>query len=169
MKHRHDRLYKNFCIVGLAIVCCLMLCVFRFIPADAQSQPTGDSAKEQELDNKIQTFFNTLARINAASAFDEVVRPGPLGTPSASAQLNDLRNKVEELKSQFGEIVHWERYGAKQIGEDIIVMRYILKYDQYPVIWTFTFYRKPSLTSSINNPNPWGLVGLHFDVDMENL
>jgi hypothetical protein len=82
----------------------------------------------------------------------------------------ELRNKVTECKEQFGDILNWEKIEEKKLGNDVVVFRYVLKYDQYPVIWTFAFYRKPPLSSStpttISLPstpsNPWMLVGLRF-------
>ena len=165
MERRYNHLYKSFYGIAAVAVCLLLLFpIFRLI---AQVPP--DAGKEQELSARIQTFFTALSRGNSASAFEELLRQSPLNSPNAGMELTKVRNKVEECKNQFGEIVRWEKYDCKQIGEDIIVIRYILKYDQYPVIWTFAFYRKPSSTSSLSSSSIWTLVEVDFGTNLGGL
>jgi hypothetical protein len=165
MERKYEPLYKIFFGVGAALLCVLLLLsALRMAPADAQTQPPADTGREQELDARIVNFFRTLAGGDSRTAFEELLRGSPLGSPSAGSQSTELRNKVEELKTDFGEILNWERYEAKRIGDDIVLVRHILKYEQYPVIWTFKFYRKPSNTPSMTNP--WVLIELHFDTNI---
>jgi hypothetical protein len=166
MKRQYN-LYKSLYGIGAAVVFFLLLFpVFRLISTDAQ---TTDTARKQELNGRIQSFFGALSKGNSALAFEGLLNQSPLGSMIASTELTEMRNKVGEFKIKFGEIIRWDEYDSKPIGEDIIVIRYILKYDQYPVIWTFVFYRKPSPTMSINNQNLWGLVEVHFDTNLGNL
>ena len=107
-------------------------------------------------------FFNAL-RSNSALAFDELLREGPLGNPEAAEKRNKLQNHTDELKTRCGTIVRREQYETKPIGEDIVLVRYILKYEQYPVVWTFTFYRKTTASSSVVQPSSWVIVALDFE------
>ena len=161
MQRSYVRLYKNLLGIGVALLCLtLLLPGLHIAPADAQPQSPSDINREQELDERIQTFFQLLRNNNSMAAFDGLLIQSPLSAPAALPQLNELRSKTEEAKNQFGEILNWERFDTKSIGLDVVVIRYILKYDQYPVIWTFAFYRKPS--ESIINTNRWVLVELQF-------
>ena len=165
MERKHDRLYKNLFSIGVALVCVLLLLsVLRTVPAGAQS--SLDSSTVQLLDTRITTFFRALQQEGATastSVFTDFLGQSPLG--SDESQVTTLRRDVNALIGQFGDILHWERYDTRQIGTNTIVIRYVLLYDQYPVIWSFAFYRKPSLTPGIN-PNPWTLVGLQFDPNL---
>ena len=164
MKQKHDRLYKNLFGIGVALVCFLLLLpVLRTVPAGAQS--SVDSGVIQDLERRIETFFGELRRTAPAptSVFADFLERGPLG--SDNQRVAELRRDVNALSGQFGDILHWERHDTRQIGSNTIVIRYVLLYDQYPVVWSFAFYRKPSLTPGIN-PNTWILVGLQFDPDL---
>jgi hypothetical protein len=170
MERRYDHLYKRLYGIGAAVVFVLLLFpAFRLLPTGAQAPTTPDAGREQELSARVQTFFTALSRGNSAPAFEELLRQSPLNAAAAGTELARMRNKVEEFKTQFGDILRWDKHDVKQIGEDIIVMRYILKYDQYPVIWTFAFYRKPSTASSLGNSNVWTLVEVHFDTNLGSL
>ena len=161
MELRYDRLYKSLCGMGAALVCFLLLLpTLQLITGNAQT----DINSERTLDAKIQTFFGSLMGGNSSEAFGELLRSSPLGSADARPQLTELQKKVEEAK-QFGEIINWEEYESKRIGKDIMSLRYILKYEQYPIIWTFTFYRKPSGPSSMTTSNPWVLIDLRLETD----
>jgi len=163
MKRRYNSLYKTFLGMGAALVCSLLLLpVLRIIPADAQ--PISTDGRDQEIEGRIIAFFDSLQRGNLSTAFDGLLIQSPLNLSESASQLAELKNKTEEARNQFGEILNWERYDSKQIGADVIVIRYILKYDRYPVIWSFAFYRKPSSSPvSVMNPNRSVLVEVQFD------
>jgi len=136
----------------------------------AQTQPPVDINRE-EFEPRIPFFFTTLSRVGSASAFEELLRGSPLDAPEARASLIDLRRSVDNLQTEFGDILTWERLEIKRVGAHIAVARYVLLYEHYPVVWTFTFYRRPTTTPSVvtPTPNPWVLIELHFEMDMKNL
>jgi hypothetical protein len=168
--------------MGAALFCVLLLLpTLRLVPVDAQSTSTStpvDVSRVRELDTQIEDFFNDLKRgTMTMTALNNLLRQGSLG--SSNSDVTALRTKVDECKTKFGEILAWEKYDdeSKRIGTDIMQIRYILKYDQYPVIWTFTFYRKPSVSSSPLSFTPstavssgssstWTLISLHFDTEI---
>jgi len=171
MKQQNNHVYKSFCGAGAALICLLLLfSVFPFLPTDAQIPPSIDAGGNVDFDTRIKAFFTTLANGSSASAFEELLRQSPLGSPDinsqAAEQRNELRSKTDDLKTQLGEIVKWEKYETKYIGEDIALIRYILKHEHYPVIWTFTFYRKPVPASSFSSSNSWVVIGLDFDTNL---
>ena len=167
----HRRLYKQIFSIGTVLLCFLLLLpALRFLPAGAQSQPATDVGRD-EFDARIQFFFETLRRVGSVPAFDELLRGSPLGTSDANAPLTNLRNRVDGLQADFGDILNWEKLETKRVGTSIVLVRYVLMYDRYPVVWTFTFYRKPPTTPSVTalNQNLWLLVELHFDTDTKSL
>jgi hypothetical protein len=167
MERQYGYLCKSLFGIGTLLLCGMLLVpALRLIPAGVQAQLTAETNRD-EFESRIQVFFNALARGNSAPAFEELLRQSPLGSPDAGTQATELRNKVDEMQTQFGEILYWEKFETRRINNNVAVVRYILMYDQYPVVWIFTFYRKPSVTSSM--PNPWVLVELHLDTNMKSL
>ena len=164
------RLNKNFFTVGAVLVCFLLLLpTYRFLTVDAQQTPV-DASREHEVEMKIRTFFDGLKREIAASAstspaFDELLRQSPFSAPGAGSQLVPLRTRVDEMKKDFGEILNWEKHEIKQFGTDVVVVRYVLKHDSYPVMWSFTFYRKPSTSPTSPIIHPWVLVELQVETN----
>jgi hypothetical protein len=176
VEKRYDPLFKNIYGIGVALLCLLLLLpALRVIPVDAQNTSTpADTSRIQELDSQIEEFFRALKRGTSASAFSALLRLSSFD--SSSKEVTALQTEVDRCKTQFGEILNWEKYEdeSKRIGVDVVKIRYILKYEKYPVIWTFAFYRKPaaisstpgflpsSSVSSASGP-PWVLIALHFD------
>lgn len=170
MEHQH--IYKNLFGAGAVLLCFLLLFPsLRLLPVGAQTQ-LSDASRE-EFDTKIlgrvEAFFDTLKRGPSAPAFDELLRGSPLGVPEAATQKDALRTTIDDLAPQFGNILAWERLDIRRIGTHIALVRYVLMYDNHALVWTFTFYRKPSSTPSItiSTPNSWVLIELHFDTDMK--
>jgi len=172
-EHLYNRhLYKKLFGIGAVLLCLLLLLPsLRTLPVGAQIPPATDPNRE-DFEPRIHTFFNTLSRVGPGPAFDEFLRGSPLGTPEAITQSTDLRRSVDALQTDFGDILAWERLEIRQIGTHIAVARYVLLYEHYPVVWTFTFYRRPPATPSVTAPPtsvPWVLIELHFDMDMRSL
>jgi len=160
MEWQYNRLYKSFFGIGAALVCFMLLFpILRSVPAGAQLT-TADS-REAERDARIRTFFEFLQAGSISTAFDRFLEHSPL----SSADTVDLRRDVSEL-NRFGDILGWERYDTRPVGTSVVVVRYILQYDQYPVIWSFAFYRKPPPRTAITTSNPWVLVELQFDTNL---
>ena len=177
MERQYNRLYKSFYGMGAAVICfLLLLSAFRLVPVDAQTPPVTDPASERELELRIQTFFRTLTRGNAP-ALDELLRRSVFSSPGMDfPSVEQLRGNIDKAKTDFGDIIDFERIETRRVGEDIFVFRYILKYEKHPVMWTFTFYRKPSGTSTtpspspaLTTPNPWLLIKLGFTPNVDLL
>jgi hypothetical protein len=160
---QQNRLYKSFFSIATAVICLLLLLPsFRIFPLGAQTQPTTGIARDQDIEARVETFLGTLSSGNATSAIDRFLQMSPLGAPGAAPQRTELRTKIDELEA-FGKIINWERIETKSIGTDVSVVRYVLKYELHPVLWTFVFYRKPSSTTSMPSSNTWVVVELHFE------
>jgi hypothetical protein len=156
-------IHRLECLFFGGIILLLFLLFLPSVPLrPVGAQPaTGDSYKE--LDDKIRTFFDHLISGNTANAFENLLLQSPLG--SSSAPVTEIRAKLDETKKHVGEFHAYELYQTKPVGKDIVLIRYILKCEYYPVVWTFTFYRKPSLQSSTGTP--WQLVEMCFDSNLD--
>jgi len=168
---RYGHLYKSLSGVGVALVCFLLLLPsFHFFPVGAQSTTLSDASREQEIEARIHTFFNALMRSNSATAFEGLLSQSPYSSFETGTVLPELRKEVDDLSDQYGNILNYEKFVTKRIGEDIVLSQYILKCDKGPVIWTFAFYRKPAMPGSISSgAGTWMFVQLHFDTDLRTL
>ncbi|MDR0610805.1 MAG: hypothetical protein LBG58_11895 [Planctomycetaceae bacterium] len=151
-------------LLGVGIL--LLLLFLLFLPSlplrPAGAQPViGESYKE--LEDKIRTFFDQLIIGNTTNAFENLLLQSPLGSSSAPAA--EIRTKLDETKKHVGEFHAYEFYQVKPIGKDIVLIRCILKCEYYPVVWTFTFYRKASLPGSTGTS--WQLIELRFDSNLD--
>jgi len=167
MTRQYDRLCKTLYGIGAASVFFLLLLpALRLMPIDAQLMSTADISREQGLDAKILDFFVNLKRGNHTLALEELLRQSTFGSSSAETVVTNMRKEIEKAGTQFGEIQAWEKYETLTFGSDIILVRYILKYDRHPVMWTFLFYRKPSGTLSMTSPSSaWDVIELYFDTN----
>ena len=163
-------LYRNLCGIGAALICLLLLLpALPFRTVEAQSQPLNDTSGEHETDAKIQVFFDALMKGESSSAFDELFRQGTFKSPIEKEQASTMmRGRLGEASVRLGEILDYKIYDTKRIDEDIVLSRYILKFEDGPTLWTFMFYRKPT-AAGITNDNPWRLVAINFDGDLRLL
>jgi hypothetical protein len=168
MKRQYDHLYKSLCVIGAVLICFFLLFpAFRMIQVDVQSSgASAETNRETALDIRIGSFFETLKRGKSPSAFEELLLHSPLGSASAGSQIAELQNQVDELRKDFGDILNWEESETKRMGKDVVVVQYILKYEQCPVLWSFVFYRAPTSAPSMTMTNPWILVELRFDTNI---
>jgi len=173
MERQYKHLHKNLFGMGAVLFCFLLLLPFlRLLPVGAQLSTVTD-ANVDEFEPRIRLFFESLKRGNSSSAFEQLLSGSPLGTSESITQSNAFRSRVDDLQTQFGNIFTWEKLETtKRIGSNIALVRYVLMYENYPVVWTFMFYRKPLPASGLAGPTPnppWVLVDLYFDTDMKNL
>ena len=151
-----------FCVSGIVLFL-LVAASITYIPVGAQpTMYTTDPNREP--DERIQVFFNDLIQGNTSKAFNELLR-----TSAGNEALAEIRSKLDEVPSQCGPFRKYEKIDAKPVGKDLLFLRYLLKGEQHPVVWTFTFYRRPSETGAMTTNPQWTLVGLRFDTNLDPL
>jgi hypothetical protein len=80
-----------------------------------------------------------------------------------------MKTKLDDVKTRFGSFKDYEKIDAKPIGKDLVIIRYLLKCELYPVVWTFTFYRRPTSPTTLTTAAQWQIVGLRFDTNLDIL
>jgi hypothetical protein len=128
------------------------------------AQPLSYSSDpNKELDDKVKLFFDEILRSNSAKAFDDLLR-----STSGSEKLDGMKTKLDEAKDEFGSFRKYEKIEVKPVGDDLVFVRYLLKCERQPIVWTFTFYRRPSETGT-TTLSSWSLIGLRFDTNLDPL
>ena len=147
----------------------MMAAVFLFVLPVAAQTPSSSAGNESlfaELEQKIETFFTELDA-SPKTAFDNLLRGGPLVDATAAENIEMLRTKLSEVKNLFGRYRGRERIKADAIGSDLVLMRFLYKCDRQPIVWYFTFYRTPASVGS--QAGPWMVIGVRFDTNLEVL
>ena len=100
-------------------------------------------------------------------AFEEFLIGSPLLKKTADRE--SLLKKTSELTGLFGEYRAFERISAKRIGNDLVLMKYLYKCEDFPVVWYFTFYRTQAPSTSETPPakGPWRVIAVRFDTELE--
>jgi hypothetical protein len=117
----------------------------------------------KEPSARCETFLAGL-RNNVDDAYAALLKDGPL--PRDKDRLSKV---VADTKKLFTMEAHYgkpraenavERVKAQRIGNDMVLLRYLYKFDQLPVVWYFAFYR---------TGEKWVAVSVRFDHEYELL
>lgn len=143
-------------------------------PIRAQQGTSGYAVMDpyKDADERVKQFFEEISSTSAnpTKAFEDLLRSGAGSSVLNNPSISEMKAKLDEIKTQFGDMRDFEKIDTKSFGKDLVVLRYLLKCDHHPVVWTFTFYRRPALSGS-SGPvtNPWSVVGLRFDTNLDLL
>ncbi|MDR1480561.1 MAG: hypothetical protein LBJ00_16640 [Planctomycetaceae bacterium] len=130
-----------------------------------RAQSYASSEPYRELDERIKLFFDEIiANSTSTDAFDSILTTGSVGGLTDTS-ISEMKTKLDDVKTRFGGFKDYEKIDAKPIGKDLVIIRYLLKCESYPVVWTFTFYRRPSSSSLAQ----WQTIGLRFDTNLDIL
>ncbi len=129
--------------------------------ADVPSQPDQTLTS---LDAKITLFLEGVSMGDAQNAYKELLVGSRLAKLEALA---DLVEKTAELEEKYGKYHSFEQIAAKQVGTDLVLLKYLYKCESFPVVWYFTYYRTPGDTPS--GSGDWRIVTVRFDTELELL
>ena len=143
--------------------CAMFACVFCFVPVTVLVGQ--DSEAVMQLEARVSGFFDNLRdkQIGPDKAFAELLAGGPLEKSDKVKMLIERSNKLEEL---YGTFVKAERIAAKEVGKDLVLLTYLHKAKNYPVVWYFTYYRPPSI---VGDEQEWMVIAVRFDTRLDRL
>ena len=146
------------CLLGLLLLHAV------FAVSWAQDPLDEPDPELQSLETKVRTFLKGISSGQSQTAYSEL-----LGTElkRQKVALQDLIEKTDKIEEQYGTYRAFEQIAAKRVGKDLILMKYLYKCDDYPVVWYFTFYRTPS--DPTGESGPWRVVTVRFDTELELL
>ena len=79
------------------------------------------------------------------------------------ASLIDGNSRMEGL---YGNFIKSERISVREVGDDLVLLKYLHKAERYPVVWYFTFYRPPD---DREDDQRWVVISVRFDTRLDLL
>lgn len=131
-----------------------------------------DETKEKDsvlsvLDARVAQFLEGVSLGQSHSAFADLLSGSQLLKQTDS--LKELVARTNDLETKYGKYRAFEQVSAKRVGSDLVLMRYLYKCENFPVVWRFTFYRTPSSGETRTKNGAWRVVAVRFDTDLEQL
>jgi len=148
-----------------------VLCIAALLlPISAGAQDNVSAEMQGEVSvvkEKADSFFMQLGApmADADHAVRAIVAGGPL-----EARTDDVKKLIEQTQSldvRIGPYKHHELVSSRNVGSDLVFLRYLYKGDRYPVVWYFTFYRTNGNVTGTKKE--WSVISLRFDTKVEAL
>lgn len=140
----------------------LVTLLVAFLPANAGAQQNDDVVM---LGERVEEFFDAFTdRMGIRAAVEQLVAGGPLEQPK-----DDLVKQVEQFPTRYGRFIEAEQVAARTVGEDVVLLTYLYKTEQFPLVWRFVFYRAPETSDDRTPAAPdtplWRAVSISFDTN----
>lgn len=119
------------------------------------------------LDARVAQFLEAISLGQSQGAFADLLAGSQL-LKQADA-VKDLVARTNDLEAKYGAFRAFEKLSARRIGNDLVLMRYLYKCENFPVVWHFTFYRPPKSGETRAKTGTWRVVAVRFDTDLEQL
>ena len=116
------------------------------------------------LHEKVKLFFERVSSGSPRTAYQELLKSGPLASREDIESVERETARIEEL---YGAYRGFDPVYTKRVGSDLIFVKYLYKCSRFPVLWHVTFYRTPA--SGELGPDTWQVVSIRFDTDLELL
>jgi len=121
----------------------------------------------EKLAARVGQFLEGISRGDTQAAFDELLRGSQLITQTEAVET--LVAKTAQIPERYGQYREFEQVDANQVGTDLVLMRYLYKCENFPVVWYFTFYRTP-IPGDLSGENAtWRIITVRFDTRLESL
>jgi len=153
------------CIVLVLLSGAIAVCP-RYCAAQDTEQPADPVVIK--LDQRVMRFLDAVPTADADEAFDSLLAGSPLLQQADAVET--LAKTSTEAMTRYGAYHGSDQLSAKRIGKDLVLMKYLLKCEQFPLVWYFVFYRdfsRQSNTSVIDDP--WTVISVRFDTQVEDL
>ncbi len=139
--------------------------------AIAQTDETTTEEIVAAADTRAKTFLDNLSSKQATveQTYETLLKGGPLAGKKQA--IESLVMRSGELETRYGKFRASERIEAKRIGADVLILKYLYKCDNFPVVWYFTFYRdqRPASPAATTTTRTWSVIAVRFDTEIELL
>jgi hypothetical protein len=120
-----------------------------------------------DLDAKVSRFLEGISMQETQNAYQGLLVGSRLLKQEKALQ--ELIQRTKQLQTKYGPYRRFEQIAAKRIGSDLVLLRYLYKCEDFPVVWFFAFYRTPTPGETPPEKAPWRVVTVRFDTELELL
>jgi len=142
-------------------------------PATGQGAASSEDKALTALAARMDDFFESVSEsaspTQVQSTYDRLLSGSQL---KQDEQVAGLVRKTAEIPKTFGAYRSFEQIMARHVGKDLVLMRYLYKCDNFPVVWHIAFYRdlrEPRLGEATNGADNWRVISIRFDTDLDAL
>jgi len=133
----------------------------------SQGQEPADPVIEA-INSRVTQFLEGVSMGQAQTAYQEFLAGSQLLKQTEA--LKALVDKTNQLETKYGRYQAFEQVAAKRVGADLVLLRYLYKCENFPVVWYFTFYRTPKRGDPPpEDNNNWRVISVRFDTRLELL
>jgi hypothetical protein len=122
------------------------------------SETVSSDPLPSEIKEKISAFFQRLETAEVRPAIEGVIQGGTIG--QNPTQVENLISQIQNSVNIYGKVTGNIYVDSINIGDSLCKASYISKHVNYPLRWSFIFYKS---TSS------WVLINIEFDDNVEAL
>ena len=131
----------------------------------AQDAEAESARIRRDLQEKAEYFLDDVANDEIQAAYETLLKDGPL---EDFINESALATKTGKLKTKYGDARDFQLVQSKSVGKNLVVMKYLQEFREFPVVWYFTFYRRGDDLQS-RNDKEWVVVTVRFDTNLEGL
>lgn len=119
------------------------------------------------LQARVSQFLEGVSAGGAQKAYKELLKGSPLAKQKDA--IKEFVQRTNELETKYGKPWEFEKISAKRAGKDLVLLKYLYKCENFPVVWYFTFYRTPAQEETTSDGGTWRAVIVRFDTQVELL
>jgi len=102
------------------------------------------------------------------AAYGDLLVGSPLSKETKA--VDALVQQTARIKQLYGEYRAFERVSQKRVGTDLVLLKYLYKCENFPIVWHFAFYRTPSRADlKTETGDGWRVIMVRFDTELELL
>ena len=140
--------------------------------ANNAQRAAADTAVISELQNRVTPFFDGMAAATASQgkedALVKLLEGSRLALPENAERRQSLVARMERFDQNYGKYRSAELIESRRAGEDLVLLTYLYKGLDFPVVWHFAFYR--NFRSGVTTPGgSWVVASVSFDTDLHEL
>ena len=148
------------------ILVCLLILTFCYAGHPARAQEPLDPVISK-LDDEVEEFLEEVAKGNEELAFEHLLLGSRLHTQTEA--IKQMVTRAEQLERTYGQFQEVEQISSKRVGRDLVLLKYLFKCKDFPVVWYFTYYRDFNSRSLMSDVNTWIVISVKFDTELEEL
>ena len=138
-----------------------------YFHASSGFSPVTSTVKRSRAKARVSQFLEGVSLGTTKTAYEQLLAGSPLLKQTEAVE--DLVRKTDQLKDRYGQYVEFEPIASRRVGKDLVLLRYLYKCEDFPVVFYFTFYRTPRGDVPTDKNDGWRVIIVRFDTELELL